>query len=80
MVCQQWADVDKVHICIAKSGCRLLAGHMSWEVSHKLSLHRVLTLLIACHGQEAVQQTSPSLFWENIDMDSHTTTSVLHLA
>ena len=71
MVCQQWAYVDEAHICIAESGCRLLAGHMSWEVFHKLSLHHVLTLLIACHGQEAVQQTSPPLFWETIHMDSH---------
>ena len=54
MVCQQWAHIDEARVCIAYSGCRLLAGHMCWEVSHELSLHRVLMLLIACHGQQAV--------------------------
>ena len=54
MVCQQGAHVDEARVCIANSGCRLLAGHMSWEVSHELSLHCVLMLLIARHGQQAV--------------------------
>ena len=54
MVCQQWAHIDEARVCIAYSGCRLLAGHMCWEVSHELSLHHVLMLLIACHGQQAV--------------------------
>ena len=51
----RWAEVDETHVCVAHSGCRLLAGFMSWNISHELFLHRILMLFIACHGQ----QTAP---------------------